>query len=233
MLGGTARAAVRALRRPDVGPAAGSRAGRPSSCPIVLVHGFLSSSHVLLPLERHLGRTLGRPIVRVALGARVPLHLQDVRKSARRVHETIEALARMPGFEFADIVGHSLGGLVASYVLKRLDRGKRVRRVVTLGAPHRGTPLAWLGLLVFGAVSRAIWQMLPGAPLLRELEALPVPRGSEIVALASSSDGVVPARFARVDDETGQRNLSAPPARHLELVFAGPVLGLVSRVLAA
>lgn len=233
MVRAAARAAIRALRRPDVGRALAAPAGCPASRPIVLVHGFLSSSHVLVPLERHLRRTLRRPVVRVALGTRLPLHLQDVRKSARRVHETIEALARTPGFEFADIVGHSLGGLVASYVLKRLDRGRRVRRVVTLGSPHRGTPLAFLGLLVFGAVSRAIWQMLPGAPLLRELEALPVPRGSEIVALASAKDGVVPARFAQVDDETGQCNLPAPPAAHVELLFAAPVLGMVSRVLAA
>jgi pimeloyl-ACP methyl ester carboxylesterase len=96
-----------------------------------------------------------------------------------------------------DVVGHSLGGLVATYLLKALDRGRHVRRVVTLGTPHRGTPAALFGALVLGLFSRAIWQMIPGSPLLRELARLPVPAGSEIVAVASDADNLVPAVFAR------------------------------------
>jgi triacylglycerol lipase len=200
---------------------------------VILLHGFLSSSQVMLPLERHLRRTLRRPIVRVALGARLPLHLRDVRKSAQRVHEVVEALARMPGFEFADVVGHSLGGLVATYLLKRLDRGRHVRRVVTLGAPHGGTPAALLGVLLFGLVSRAVWQMLPRSPLVRELEATAVPEGCEIVALASPTDRVVPVHYAGVATTSGQHTLHVPAARHVELLFATPVLGLVAELLHA
>ena len=76
-------------------------------------------------------------------------------------------------------------------------RGRSVRRVVTLGTPHRGTPAALLGALVLGLFSRAIWQMIPGSPLLRELARLPVPAGSEIVAVASDADNLVPGPFAR------------------------------------
>lgn len=231
MWGSVARATLHALRRPDAGREDGSE--RPGARPVVLIQGFASSSHVLLPLERHIRRTLRRPVVRVALGGRIPLHLGDVRASARRVHEAIERIAASPGFEFVDVVGHSLGGLVAAYLLKALDRGRRVRRVVTLGSPHHGTPLALLGVLFLGALSRAVWQMLPGSPLLRELDALPVPRGSEIVAVASPGDGVVPPRFASLDDATGQWSTTAPAASHVELVFAPAVLGMVSRLLAA
>jgi len=227
MRGSLARTAARALRRRDEG-----RYGAPGGRPVVLIHGFLSSSHVLLPLERHIRRTLRRPVVRVGLGRRLPLHLQDVRKSALRVYEVLDALAREPGFEFADVVGHSLGGLVATYVLKRLDGGRRIRRVVTLGAPHRGTPLALAGALLFGAFSRAVWQMIPGSPLLREIEALPVPPGAEIVAVASPRDGLVPKRFATLAEAAGQWSFTAPPASHMELVFAPAILGLVSQLLA-
>ena len=37
------------------------------------------------------------------------------------------------------------GGLIAAYYGKKLGGWRRTRAVVTLGTPHRGTPLAWLG----------------------------------------------------------------------------------------
>ena len=165
--------------------------------PVVLLHGFGTSCAVTAPLARHLRRALGRPVIRVPLGGRLPLHLGDVRKSAARVQAEIERQAAESGFAYVDVVGHSLGGLVATYLLKALDRGRRVRRVVTLGTPHRGAPAALLGALLLGLFSRAIWQMIPGSPLLRELARLPVPAGSEVVAVASDADGLVPASFAR------------------------------------
>jgi pimeloyl-ACP methyl ester carboxylesterase len=165
--------------------------------PVILLHGFGTSSAVTAPLARYLRRELGRPVIRVPLGGRLPIHLGDVRKSAQRVLDEIERRALADGFPHVDVVGHSLGGLVATYLLKALDGGRRVRRVVTLGTPHRGTPAALLGALLLGFFSRAIWQMIPGSPLLRQLGKLPVPAGSEIVAVSSDADNLVPVPFAQ------------------------------------
>jgi triacylglycerol lipase len=41
-----------------------------------------------------------------------------------------------------DVIAHSLGGLDARYALARLGLAKHVRALVTVGTPHRGTPLA-------------------------------------------------------------------------------------------
>src|SRR5207248_7006465 len=41
-----------------------------------------------------------------------------------------------------DIIAHSLGGLDARYALAHCGLAKRVRSLVTIGTPHRGTPLA-------------------------------------------------------------------------------------------
>jgi triacylglycerol lipase len=184
---------VQALLHGDAAPDPGGG----SLPPVILLHGFGTSSAVTAPLARHLRRELGRPVIRVPLGGRLPIHLGDVRRSAERVLAEIERRAAESEFPYVDVVGHSLGGLVATYLLKALDRGRRVRRVITLGTPHRGTPAALLGALLLGVFSRAIWQMIPGSPLLRELARLPVPPGSELVAVASDADGLVPAPFAR------------------------------------
>ncbi len=43
------------------------------------------------------------------------------------------------------LIGHSLGGLDARYMISRLDMASRVRSLVTIGTPHRGTPFAdWM-----------------------------------------------------------------------------------------
>jgi pimeloyl-ACP methyl ester carboxylesterase len=201
--------------------------------PVILLHGFGTSSAVTAPLARALSRELGRPVIRVPLGGRLPIHLGDVRKSAARVLEAIERRAAEAGFPYVDVVGHSLGGLVATYLLKALDRGRRVRRVVTLGTPHRGTPAALFGALLLGFFSRAIWQMIPGSPLLRELSRLPVPNGSEVVAVASDADNLVPGPFARPQGMPRLRCAGVSGLGHVEFLTSPLAFRLVQTVLAA
>ena len=201
--------------------------------PIVLVQGFCASSLCLLPLETYLARALARPIVRLRLGGRLAAQLGCIKSSATRVIQAIEELARMPGFRHVDVVGHSMGGLVATYALKRLDSRRRIRRVVTLGTPHRGTPLALAGALVFGAFSRAIWQMLPGSAFLRELEALPVPAGSELVAVSAGGDAIVPGDMAHVTERPRHRNATLARLDHLGFLHQLESLAFIRSALRA
>jgi triacylglycerol lipase len=41
-----------------------------------------------------------------------------------------------------NVVAHSMGGLDARYAISKLGLGKKVAALVTVGTPHRGTPLA-------------------------------------------------------------------------------------------
>jgi pimeloyl-ACP methyl ester carboxylesterase len=222
-----ARAVIWSLFEEDTPPPPRPVGGRP----ILLLHGFMASSQVLMPLEEHLRRTSGRPVVRLRLGDRLPLHLADIRASARRAQAALETLAAGTGFEYADVVGHSMGGLVAAYLLKCLDRGRRIRRVVTLGTPHQGTPLALLGVVSLGAISRAIWQMLPGAPFLRRLARLPVPEGSALLAVSGLDDAVVPPAYAEIAGVAGQENVALAGMNHFELVQSPVALDFIARAL--
>jgi len=201
--------------------------------PVVLLHGFGVTSAVLRPLEARIRRATGRPCLRIRLGCRLPLHLADVRRSARRVERALDRLARRTPFGRIDVVGHSLGGLVATYWLKRIDQGRRIRRVVTLGTPHRGTPFAAIGVLLFGAISPAVWQMLPGSSLVRELAALPVPESSELIALGSHDDSVVPAKLALPRPAPRQRSATVTHIRHVDFLWSRDVFQHVAGALAA
>jgi pimeloyl-ACP methyl ester carboxylesterase len=201
--------------------------------PVVLLPGFCAPTRSLVALERRIERTLGRPAVRFPLASGALLPIVDVRRSAAQADALLTELARERGFPYVDVVGHSLGGLVAAYWLKRIDRGRRIRRVVTLGTPHAGTPLARPGALLLGLFSRALWQMIPGSSLLRELASEPIPIGSELIAIASRDDAVVPAERARAAIAPRQRSLELARVGHAELVFSRAAFGLVATALAA
>jgi len=98
--------------------------------PVVLLHGFASTPRMLAFLARQIRVRLECPVLRPALG----FGWGDVLNVATCVDAAIAAA----GFGAVDVVGHSLGGLVATVLLKHIDRGSRVRRVITLGTPHRG-----------------------------------------------------------------------------------------------
>jgi triacylglycerol lipase len=206
---------------------------RRNAQPILLLQGFASPSLVLLPLAEHLARTLSRPVIRVGLGDLFAEQLGCIKSSDRRVIAALEELAAPPGFQHADVVGHSMGGLIAAYALKALDSRRRIRRVVTLGAPHGGSPLALAGALVFGTFARALWQMVPGSAFLRELEALPVPEGAELIAVGAGDDAIVPRAFARVSSGPRHKNAVLRRLDHLGLLHRGESLAFVRTALAS
>jgi triacylglycerol lipase len=180
--------------------------------PVVLLQGLASSVALLRPLEQrlrgHLGVVTLRPSPRLARG--------DIRDLAMAVHETLLA----GGDGCFDVVAHSMGGLVASYLLKCLDHGRRLRRVVALGTPFRGAPLAQLGAFLPGALGRSLRQMTPGSPLLRLLARLPVPAGSELISIGASDDRLVPLAATALPETPGHRHLDAGPLDHLQLVWS-------------
>jgi triacylglycerol lipase len=65
--------------------------------------------------------------------------------------------------QVVDLVGFSMGGLVARYYLQQLDSAKRVQRLITISTPHRGS---WTAFFRSNTGAR---QMRPGSEFLRDL----------------------------------------------------------------
>jgi len=136
---------VRARRIPRVEPPLEKRplGERGAPLPVVLVHGLFGFDRIGVPGVRvhyfrgivdHLG-SLGchAHAVRLSPAASVP----------ERAQQLADKIAALP-HDRVDIIAHSLGGLDARYALAHLGLAKRVRALVTVGTPHRGTPLAEL-----------------------------------------------------------------------------------------
>lgn len=90
--------------------------------------------------------------------------------AAGTVAERAEALARQlfrsDSSTFA-LVAHSMGGLDARHLIAYLDPDRRVKSLVTVGTPHRGTPVATAILDSRGLAVALIRRI--GKPGLRDL----------------------------------------------------------------
>jgi triacylglycerol lipase len=160
--------------------------------PVVLVHGLFGFDELGLGRTRHayfrgVRETLERDghavrVARVALAG-------SIAARAAQLARFVEATEG----KRVNIVAHSMGGLDARLAIARLGLDRRVASLVTVGTPHRGTPLADLsgGLAGRLGLDRALaaaggsieaFQDLTSASMARFNEEVPDARG---VAYAS------------------------------------------------
>jgi pimeloyl-ACP methyl ester carboxylesterase len=187
----------------NVGPEAeADPATRAPGPPVLLIHGYLATKGSLHLLEQHLARR-GHVVLSFRFG---PINLGDIRDSAGLVARKVESIVAQTGVSHVDIVGHSMGGLVGLYYVKRLGGRHRVRRLVLMGTPTSGTWSALLGLFT-APLGLASLQLLPGSPFLRELAETPLPKGVDVVSIGALRDWLAPVASTVLE---GVRHIALP-----------------------
>jgi triacylglycerol lipase len=115
--------------------------------PIILVHGLCGFDNIQLGNWRLAEYFAGIPQALQKVGNRVLTpRLSPTRGIADRAAQLKRFLNREVGSEPVHLIAHSMGGLDARYMVSRLDMGKRVLTLTTLGTPHRGTAFADWGV---------------------------------------------------------------------------------------
>lgn len=159
--------------------------------PVILVHGILGNRHLYWNLFKH---RLEKDKFRVHEALLPYSMLGDIRIAARTLSDKVDATLAGDQADKVDMVCHSAGGLVARYYLKFLGGQSKVRRLVLLGTPHRGTYFSFtLPLLNIARQAR------PGAKILDELGPDWDGVGVELINFWSPVDGIViPAENSRL-----------------------------------
>jgi hypothetical protein len=166
--------------------------------PVVLIpgwHGDAASFDRMIPALQAAGLAVldfdpGRPGAQALSYAPAAdgQHIPDV--AARVVQPAIEAALARAGYgpdAAIDIVGYSMGGLVARYLVERAGWAGRIGTLVMLGTPSHGTIAAWVPATVggFGRWNATGGDMRPGSPFLRSM-ASAEPAGERYVAIGGA-----------------------------------------------
>ncbi|MFF6782029.1 alpha/beta fold hydrolase [Streptomyces sp. NPDC012510] len=178
--------------------------------PVVLLHGFIDNRSVFVLLRRFLGQHGGRHLESLNYS---PLTC-DIRTAAELLGRHIEDICERTGQERVDVVGHSLGGLIARYYVQRLGGDHRVRTLVTLGTPHGGTRVVPLA-----NAHPIVRQMRPGSQVLEELREPAPGCRTHFVAFWSDLDHLMdPLETACVDHpDLMAQNIRVTGIGHLAL----------------
>jgi hypothetical protein len=160
--------------------------------PVLLLYGFFATRRACDVLERRLRRD-GYCVFSLNLGGlRGSFNTRGIDDLADVVRAKVERIyARNPGMGPLTIVGHSKGGLIGAYYVKRLGGWRRTRALLTLGTPHHGTPAAYAALPL-GLLARSVWQMTPMSPFIRRLQRGSWPPGVRFTSLYSKDDQLAP-----------------------------------------
>lgn len=152
--------------------------------PLVLVHGLFDTPRVFDRLDRRLaGRR--QPLLKPALPLR--FGVAPIETSAQRLAAAIEAT--FGNAEPLDILGFSMGGVIARTWIQRMGGHARTRRFISVGSPQQGTLVAqpWPRRPLAG-----IADLKAGSPLLRKLNADLTPlRGIDCRSFATVFDLMV------------------------------------------
>jgi pimeloyl-ACP methyl ester carboxylesterase len=183
--------------------------------PVLMIHGFLGTRGSMYMLERRLVDD-GFVVVSFNLGT---LNVRDIRRSAFLIHRKIERILAQTPSQRIDIIGHSMGGLIGLYYVKKLGGHTRVRKLIMMGTPIRGTWAALMGVMTLGLWSTSSWQLLPRSRFLDELAQGPMPPGVDLHTIAAARDWVVPLPTTRLAGASA----TTVPLGHSSLVVSEEV----------
>ena len=187
--------------------------------PVVFVHGLLGDRTNFLPMRTYLASVGVRSFATFSYGPRIDHH-----RLADELGRAIDGIRDATGARQVDLVGHSLGGLVARYVTES-SRQRAVRRLVTLGAPYYTDAYPEQELAIFGdqdflvrPPDRDGIRVIPDAG---HLALLYHPAVLRAVAAYLLRPRVISPRLRsyRLEPHTGARDLveAQPDVRHVRL----------------
>lgn len=158
--------------------------------PILLLHGLFHNRSCWWLIKRRLEQAGLGPIHTLNLNT----WRSDIEPLTEQVAKMIDQLRREQGIEQVDLVGHSMGGLIARNYIQLRGGASKVRNCICIASPHEGSRLAPFALTPLAQV------LMPGSEFLQRLASAERPAGLRILNLYSRHDNlVIPVESALLD----------------------------------
>ena len=130
--------------------------------PVVFVHGYSGSTLVNFSAMIGWFKNDGYPSNH--LKYYTYNSLKGVKYGAEQLKIKVNEALSQTGKTKVDLVCHSMGGLVARYYMKNLGGAAKVKQVVYVATPHRGTSWAYVDF-----ITQACKDMRPGSAILNSI----------------------------------------------------------------
>jgi len=205
--------------------------------PVLMLYGFGATRRTFAIIEERLRRD-GFSVFSLNLGGFLDtFNTRCIEELAEHVDEKVERLCKRYKFKKISIIGHSKGGLIGRYYVKRLGGNKRVHTLLTVGTAHNGNPWALLGIMSpLILLSKSIRQMFPMSPFIRSLKEGPFPKNVRFVSIYSRDDKVCFYKSAMLDipkNATHMNNVEIKGLSHTDLVMRKAAYNAIRRELIA
>jgi pimeloyl-ACP methyl ester carboxylesterase len=174
--------------------------------PLIFVHGLGGNRGTFLPMSSYLWLLGRRRSYKIGFESG-----SSLKEMATDLVEFIESVKESTGEPKVDLVGHSMGGLVARLAIETPALAGSIDTLITLGTPHGGTCIARY------ANTETIRLLRQDSPLLNELARRPWPKDVRGVTCFSRNDLIIlPPESAAVE---GTMILDLSPATHYSYLF--------------
>ena len=198
---------------------------------VILLQGFGTGPRCMRPVADHLAQYGLSSATAPTGGLLGHLQTKAVRRAGRRL---TRYLAKRPDGHRPWLIGHSIGGMIARWAIQKGGAHPHVAGLITLGAPHRGCPAAIAGIaLGLGLISPAPWSIIPGAPLIRQLNAAPWPMHLPFISITSTGDRLCAPKWGRVDfaDDDLVRNIVVDGLGHTAMLRDPRLLDVLRKLI--
>ncbi|MGE0551477.1 MAG: esterase/lipase family protein [Kofleriaceae bacterium] len=150
--------------------------------PVIVLHGYAMNRANFVPLAYRLSRAGLGPIYGFEYWT-----FGRTAAAARQLGWFVDRVRSETGSETVDLIGHSMGGMVARYYVSLIGGDGLVKNLVTIGSPHGGTDLAGFG------IGHSARELMLGSNLLTRLAAAPAPKSTRVTVVLSRADALVPS----------------------------------------
>lgn len=169
---------------------------------VVLLHGLYQNRACCYWLQLRLA-VHGYRVVTINLPP-----WKDLESLTEKLDQTLARLRQELAIQQVDIIGHSMGGIIARNYIQRRGGAPYIRSCITLGTPHFGSRLA-----VFAITSLA-QTLIPRSPLLSQLNRSHWPPNVALHSIYSATDNLL------LPTRSGQ----SPLARNYRIGHCGHML---------
>jgi len=148
--------------------------------PTLLLHGLFVNRACWFWFRSRLKRHGCENLVTINLSG---FHSEEV--LTELLSKKIDELRHRLGVNKVNLVGHSMGGIIARNYVQRRGGQDKVDRLIFLGTPHQGSKLTPFSFMPLGKL------LMPGSEFLNRLNSEPPPAGVQTVNIYPRKDNMV------------------------------------------